>query len=249
MIMAITTCNAAQWSAFGETMAATFVRHWPREVRLTVYTEGFSVDPEEQFAGVDLDGAAPWLRLWKAAKTPAQCGMTSLGYKFRFDAARFAHKIAAIEAGARAFQDGILIWLDADIVSHSPITMDWLEALFPDGDLAWLDRDRTYPECGFLMFRLPGAWPIIDRLSDLYRSGSLFDLAEWHDSYAIQHVVKQAGREVSVRSLSGAGRSQHHVLVNSLVGDRLDHLKGDRKGIGRTPQHERVVAGGGSYWR
>jgi hypothetical protein len=40
------------------------------------------------------------------------------------------------------------------------------------------------------------------------------------------------------------------VFANSpQLATKLDHLKGSRKAGGRTPPHERVVAGGGKYWR
>ena len=248
---AVTTCNQAQWTAYGEAMAATFVRHWPREVRLTVYAEGFDGGAEEQFETIPLAAAAPWLAPWKVARSPAQCGLTPTGYAFRRDAVRFAHKIAAIGAAATELES-VLIWLDADIVAHAPVTLDWLEALLPaDADMGWLDRDHVYPECGFLMFRLPQAGKIIRQIVTAYQTGQIFKLREWHDSYVIETIVKAAetAGDLHVASLSGEGRAHHHVLANSPLAERLDHLKGKRKAIGRTPRHERCVAGGGAYWQ
>lgn len=239
------------WQAYGRAMATTFERHWPADVELTIYAEGFDGDRNGRVRFVDLDQAAPWLKPWKAKRTPDQRGMTPRGYKFRWDAVKFAHKVAALGAAAELEAD-VLIWLDADIVTHAPVTVEWLDSLFPaSADLAWLDRARVYPECGFLMFRLPACGRVIRQIVTTYQTGEIFKLREWHDSYVIETIVKaaEAMGEIRVASLSGEGRAHHHVLPNSPVSACLDHLKGNRKTMGRTPKHERRVAGGGAYWQ
>ena len=248
--LAVTTCNGEQWTQYGRAMATTFCRHWP-EVRLRVYAEGFATEQNGRVEFVDLDSAAPWLAPWKESCGPSARGITPEGYRFRWDCVKFAHKIAAIGAAADEFDEGVLIWMDADIVTHSPVSMTWLEGLFPEpADIAWLDRIGVYPECGFMMFRLPSALQVIRDLVFVYRGGQVFEFAETHDSFVIQRIVNSAvaSGEIIVCSLSGEGRRHHHVLANSPLGTRLDHLKGKRKAMGRTPKHERRVAGGGAYW-
>lgn len=247
---AVTTCSVAQWTAFGRAMVATFERHWPRDIQLWFYVDAFQGHDTERVRFLDLNQSAAWFARWKEHRTPEQHGKTTSGYKYRWDAVKFAHKVAAIGTAAETI-DGGLIWIDADIITHAPVTAEWLENLLPvDADIGWLDRDRYYPECGFLMFRLPQAAPIIRRIVAAYINDSIFRMAEWHDSFVIETVVKTAVKlgQIKVASLSGAGRAHHHVLANSPIGERLDHLKGGRKIIGRTPKHERVVAGGGPYW-
>ena len=83
------------WESYGRAMVATFRRHWPAEVPLRLYTEGFSCDIE----GVETDdlyAVAPWFGPWKAERTKAQRGYKTGKYRFRDDAVRFSHKIAAI---------------------------------------------------------------------------------------------------------------------------------------------------------
>jgi hypothetical protein len=252
-IMAVTTCNAAQWLAHGKAMADSFDRFWPEHVGLLVYAEGFSPERRPRVTFIDLDAAAPWLKPWKSERTAAQRGMTPKGYRYRWDAVRFAHKIAALDAAATACQSALLIWLDSDVMTHAEITSEWLEGLLPqDADLGWLDRERSTVETGFLAFRLPETRVLIHRLADLYANGTVFTLPETHDGYVIQHVVKEAEAAgvIRVASLAGEGRKHHNVFANSpQLATKLDHLKGARKANGRTPPHERVVAGGGKYWR
>jgi hypothetical protein len=249
---AVTTCNEAQWTSYGRAMAATFDRLWPPEIPLTVYAEGFQGETHGRIHFADLANAAPWLEPWKAARTLEQRGIKPDGsHTFKLDAVRFSHKIAAIGAAAEE-QCDVLIWMDADTVTHAPVTVGWLESLFPSHtQIAWLDRERYYPECGFLMFRLPEAAPVIAEILRMYQSGEIFALPQTHDSFVIQHVVDRfvARGEIKVSSLSGEGRKYHHCAPNSLISHCVDHLKGKRKALGRTPKHERQVPGGGAYWR
>lgn len=235
--LAITTCNGEQWAQYGRAMATTFCRHWPTDVPLRVYAEGFSGDENGSIEFIDLDEAAPWLAPWKARTYKAHRGYRTGKYRFRDDAVRFSHKVAAIAAAAVTTESDVLIWMDADTVTHSLVTIDWLDQLFPPpADIAWLDRARTYPECGFLMFRLPSALKTILGLRNAYKSGAVFRFAEWHDSWVIQQIVHQAVERgaITVASLSGEGRNSHHPFAVGPLGSRMDHLKGSRKAEGRS---------------
>lgn len=224
---AITTCNQSQWEQYGRAMATTFYRHWPSTVPLRVYAEGFNV-VEQPVECIALEVTAPWLSIWKALYRAPQYNGGENARDYRHDAVRFAHKVAAIGAAAEDADFDVLIWIDADTVTHSPVTTEWLDGLFPEpAVVAWLDRERTYPECGFLMFRFPAARRVIREVVKAYRNGSIFMLPEWHDSYVIQHVVQKSG--VAVHSLSGPeGRKNiGHPWVSSELASRLDHLKGE----------------------
>lgn len=241
---AVTTCHAAGWEAYGRNMARSYVLHWPFEVPLTVYAEGFIVSSEIVYQA-DLYEAAPWLEPWKAAHAHIK------PVDFRTDAVRFSHKVAAIGAEAER-GDGVLIWLDADTLTHSPVTVDWLDSLFPQHcAVAWLDRWGTYPECGFVMFRLPEARPIIREVVRMYQSEEIFKLPETHDSYVIQQVVEAAQRrgDIQVASLSGDAKGHGHPFINGPIGSRMDHLKGKRKDYGKSPSRDLMRPRKEEYWR
>jgi hypothetical protein len=232
-------------------MARTFCRHWPSDVRLRVYAEGFDPSGDLPVDVEDLDIAAPWLKPWKAERSKEQRGNGGGRYNFRLDAVKFAHKVAAIGAAANEVVD-VLIWLDADIVTHSPVTVDWLDGLLPAAaDLAWLDRVGKYPECGFLMFRLPAMQPIIGEIIAAYWSGAIFRYPQTHDSYVIQQFVEAGVRrqEIKVASLSGDARDWHHPMVAGPLGSRFDHLKGARKELGKSKPADLRTRRSESYWK
>lgn len=232
-------------------MADTFARYWPAEIALRVYTEGFTDDMNGRVEFVDLNSAASWLAPWKAARTAQHRGMVGARYDFKHDAVRFSHKVAAMASAADGPLD-LLIWMDADTVTHAPVTMDWLIKPFPEpAAVAWLDRAGTYPETGFLMFRLPAARPALAKAVGMYQSGGIFLLPAWTDCHVIQHVVDAARKrgEIEVASLSGDARIHSHVFANSELSKRMDHLKGPRKLAGRTPKRERKIRDEVAYWR
>ena len=73
------------------------------------------------------------------------------------------------------------------------MTIEWLDSLFPQSaDIAWLDRVNKYPECGFMMFRLPSAREVIQDIVAAYQMGAVFRFAEWHDSWIIWKIVEAA---------------------------------------------------------
>ena len=240
--LAVTTCNAEQWQAHGIRMVDTFTEFWDPTIRLWIYAENWGDN--------DLYEAAPWLAAFKKRYRDQRYNGGPGGRDYRHDAVRFAHKIAAIGAAADAYCD-VLIWIDADVITHAPVTRDWLDSLFPEpAILAWLDRDNCYPECGFMMFRMPAARPLIEGIVEFYRSGLLFNLPEWHDSYVIQHVVKVAG--IKPHSLSGEKGRKHigHPWVMSPLATRMDHLKGERrKARGRSLPGDLIEPRPEPYWQ
>lgn len=249
---AVTTCNAQGWEQTGRAMAQSFVEHWV-DVPLVVYAEGFVPD----VAGVDVRELPDWHARFKAAHAadPKAHGMTAFGrYNFRRDCVRFSHKVAAI-TDAGEDQSGVLIWLDADTRTFDTVRPAWLEDLLgPSAYMAWLGRDGVYPECGFLMFDTehPAHREIMGELRRRYESGEVFDMSQTHDSYVIEDVIltaKAMHKIMAPRNLSGPHSTRGHPWLGSRLAERMDHLKGARKALGRTPRHERLVKDGNSYWR
>lgn len=236
-------------------MAQSVVDRWPAEAMpLTVYAEGFEPDVD----GVVTKRLPAWLDAFKAEHggDPRKNGMTAGGYHYIFDAVRFAHKIAAVTDFGADLDDGIMIWLDADIYTHSDVTWEWLKALLPHpAYLGWLDRKNTHPECGFVMYRCShrSHGKMMQRMRDVYVSGDLFKMPRWDDCHMLQALVAKAqwSHEMPApQSLSGRAVRTSHPLVCGPLSQCFDHLKGDRKGKGRTPASERswFVNDGHPYW-
>ena len=132
-------------------------------------------------------------------------------------------------------------------MTHAPVDQEWLAGLLGDADFGYLRRARKYPECGFMLIRRSRAGnDLIRELVKLYRTDALFELSEWHDSFAIEEVRRRL--ETPSVSLSGDAESTGHPLVNGPLGARLDHLKGKRKAAGVSPRSDFKKLRKESYW-
>lgn len=232
-----TTYARRHWESHAKRCVETFRKHWPESVPLLQYDDAA------------LEERSSWLPAFKQRHR----GRPTVNFKF--DAVRFAHKIAAIELAAKGAIEsgaGVLIWMDADCITHAPVTTIWLTHLLGEGDFAYLSRaPRKYPECGFMMFRLDErGLAFIRAIVREYETDGLFAMAEWHDSWVIDIVRERFERMGKLRcvSLSGAGSRTPHPLVNGPLGAKLDHLKGSRKSEGRSREADLRVRRAEPYW-
>jgi hypothetical protein len=147
----------------------------------------------------------------------------------------------------------MLIWMDADTICHSPITMAEIERLCPmDKDICFLGRKGKYTECGLYAMNLKSEkvrrfLAKFQRYYDDAENG-IFTLEEWHDSYvfdAVRKLFDLNELDWSSHLIAGEG----HPLINSEWGAYLDHLKGDRKQAARSKLSDLKVPRTEAYWQ
>lgn len=274
-LAAVTTCSAQGYELYGRRLLTSFDRHWPDEVPLHVYAEGFEPDvPSPRIVQHDLLGSCPDLLAFRErhADNPAANGRPRLPVRlvanwrklkvrirrvteddmFRWDAVRFAHKsFALFHAAARSDAD-VLFWLDADIVCFSDIPKSFLEQLVPDDCLvAYLARPN-HSECGIVGYNLrhPAMRTFLERFEKLYVNDLFFQEAEYHDAYLFDRLRRKFERygHRSHDMAEGAGLACRHVFVNSALGQYMDHLKGERKSRGRSHAEDLRSARTEAYW-
>jgi hypothetical protein len=258
----ITTFNAAGYETYGRKMIQTFLENWPKDVMLEVYAENCTVnETADNLIVRDLNQVAEltafktkWQDVPKAngnvSQDPVRSSRKDASKRFKWDAVRFAHKVYSIFDCARKSNSDWLIWMDADMVCHSPITMSRLDDLC-SRDLCFLGRKDKYTECGLYAMNLQSA-PTIAFLEEFQRyyddaENGIFTLDEWHDSFVFDAVRKHAScfeLDWSSHLITGEG----HPLINSEWGAYLDHLKGDRKQVGRSQLKDLKIRRTERYW-
>lgn len=264
MIRVVTTCNAEGWHQTGREMVRTFLEYWPDNAVLHIYEEGFRAPEDPRVLAHHLPR---WHYDWKLlherhldahGRDPAHNPPRRRDYNFKRDCVRFSHKVAALTDVALVpeYRGDLLIWMDADTLTHAPVDGLWVRGLVqPWGNyMGWLDRAGNYPECGFLIFDTAHAvhTRFMTDLRDFYSSDQVFHLDQTHDSFVIQHLVKVAVRTGIMPkpySISGLARVHHHVFPNSVLGERLDHAKGAFKEVGRTPPERLSVKRAEAHWK
>lgn len=254
-ICAVTTFNQSGFNRYAQKMLASVRQHWPAEVEWFVYAEKCP----DAAGAIDLDANVSSVALFKRKYGGPGGGGdgyphgSETAYNFRFDAIRFCHKVFAQEDAmrrARAAGADLLIWVDADTITHSPIPKEYLEGILPPGaEVGYLGRARGSSETGFIVFRTtPLAERLVRDIADTYRSGLVFKLNEWHDGFVFDHCRREMG--ISGASLSGAYENNGHPFVNCSLGRYMDHLKGDgRKKSGRSRPTDLVVERRESWWK
>ena len=258
----ITTFNADGYAKYGQRMIQTFLQNWP--VDLVVYAEGCNVTETAPNLLVrdiaivtDLTTfKQQWQNIPRAngdvSSDPVRSKRKDAGKGFKWDAVRFAHKVYSIFHCAKHIDTDWLIWMDADTVCHSPITQEDLERLCPEtSDLCFLGRKHKYTECGLYAMNLRSlrVQYFLKQFQKYYDDAEqgIFTLDEWHDSFVFDAVRKHhplVELDWSSHLITGEG----HPLINSAWGAYLDHLKGDRKTLGKSKSKDLKVIRSEAYW-
>jgi hypothetical protein len=155
--------------------------------------------------------------------------------------------------------------MDADTVVHSPWSYQQFQECLPDTSwITYVGRGKgsqTWPECGFYGLNLKSivCQEFLAEFKRMYENAEqgIFTLPEWHDSYVFGEILNRMkftapnvldySAEMYLREAKTGGGG--HPLINSKLGQWIDHMKGDRKNLGRSKQSDIMVNRTESYWR
>lgn len=261
----VTTFNQSGYEKYGRRLLETFKANWPQEVSLMVYPEDCEItETAPNIVVRDLHSHSAELvqfkQRWKndaRARGEVPTGPPDRkgkrpGIGFKWDAIRFSHKVYSICHAAQNTDCDVLLWMDADMVCHTPISIQALEKFCPvDIDIGYLGRERKYSECGLYSMNLSSEQvkKFLEKFQWMYDNAEqgIFKLSEWHDSFVFD-VVKDS-MPLNLKNWSaGLIKGEGHPLINSEWGAYLDHLKGKRKDIGSSTRKDLLTTRPESYW-
>ena len=245
--MAVKTTVVSGWSPtgyaeYGKRFAETFDRHWPASIDLIVYVweptwlpRGVAAIMPTEVSGFlhrhhdnKKANGREYVQGWRLKHIKS-------GYCFRFDAVKFCHMAMYPWHAARMVKDGILVWLDGDVVTFKDIPEGFVDGLLGNADVAYLGRAGAHSEIGFTAYRLPAALPLLKRFHDLYSFDDVFKLREWHSAFCFDAARREFEKQgLRTRDLTPNGFG--HTWVRSPLAQYLDHLKGKRKALGKSPE-------------
>ena len=263
----VTTFHEAGLKKYGQRMIDTYLQNWPKEVTLHLYPENCNpkILDHSRVTLTDVETGVPDLKSFKGrwknvphangdiSSFPRLASRKDSHKPFKWDAVRFAHKVYSIFHCAKETDADVLIWMDADTICHSSITLNDLERMIPDNrDLCFLGRKGKYTECGLyaMNLRSTAVQEFLKKFQWMYDCAEIgiFTLEEWHDSFVFD-VVR---RNSTLKELDWSGHlisGEGHPLINSEWGAYLDHLKGDRKTQGRSNLKDLKVKRIEAYWQ
>jgi hypothetical protein len=271
----VTTFNQAGLTQYGQRMIDSFLSSWPADVDLLVYAENCqpTVPSTPRVKVIDLNTVMPltafkkrWANVPYAngdiSRDPIRSRRKDSNKNFKWNAVRFAHKVYAIFHAAKQTDADILIWMDADMICHSAISLNDVSRLCPqDKDLCYLGRRGKYSECGLYAMNLRSAsvQMFLEKFQNAYdfAEQGIFTYDEWHDSFVFDQIrnsmqLRELNWSDGLGDLRPSPRNspgEGHPLINSEWGTWLDHLKGDRKQTGRSWAKDLVVNRNEAYWK
>ena len=238
------------WISYGRKFWESFARFWPQSVDLLVYGEDGRTPagggPNMRMRPLaDCPGAAEFRERWKGdaratgrdVKPTWKPARRAAGYNFRFDAWKFAPQGFIPLQAYEDSQSEFLIWLDGDVITHAPVTEKMITCLLPpDKDIGFLGRGDKHPDIAFQIYRRgPIALSFLEDFADMYATDELFDLKEWHSAFIWKHCLGKYAQFSYDLTPGGEG----HVWHQSPLAQWGDHLKGQRKAAGRSPERRR----------
>ena len=260
----VTTFHKEGYDTYGKRMINTFLQNWPEHVELWVYAENCSVAEHDDGRLHILNESmelSKFVNTWKdvpkangdISGVPRLASRKDSHKPFKWEAIRFAHKVYAIFDCAKRCGADVLMWIDADTICHSPITLEKIDSLVPaNADLGYLGRQGKYSECGLYSMNLKSAniQKFLNEFQRMYddAENGIFQLEEWHDSFVFDDVRKRSN-VVECNWSSGIIRGEGHPLINCEWGAYLDHLKGDRKSNGRSLDKDLKIKRTEKYWQ
>jgi hypothetical protein len=275
-IAVVTTFHEKGLQEYGQRMINSFCDNWPAEVKLHIYPEMCNPAIKDHNHVTlkrleEIPELMTFKNRWKdvpkangdVSSDPIRSRRKDSGKGFKWHAVRFAHKVYAIFDCAKEIDADFLVWMDADTICHSPITMQELCKMIPaDSELCYLGRKGKYSECGLyaMNLRSPNVQAFLKEFQRFYDQAEqgIFQLAEWHDSFVFDAVrnkfpqmrqVDWAAHLHDLRPSSGNSSGEGHPLINSEWGAWLDHLKGGRKKLGRSKREDLKIQRTEEYWR
>jgi hypothetical protein len=256
----VTSMNQSYYEKVGHRMINSFVDNWDDNVNLRVYSEDMFSHTTLSRMGHTPTHRVNWYDLFKVEP---ECRAFIERHKDRPDqqnklelhlgAVRFAYKTFSVFAANKYSDADYVIWLDADVFTHTPISVDFLNTLVcPDVYTTYLGRENNYSECGFVIYNTkhPKHEAFQEMWRSLYTTDHLFQLPQWHDSFVFDCVRRHFEKHENLQNynMTPEGGAYDHVFINSVLGDYMDHMKGPRKDRGRSDAKDLYTTKRGKYW-
>lgn len=278
-ITVVTTFHQGGLDLYAQRFLNSFAERVDKRIKLIAYAEDCepqNPDPE-QITILTQEAALPKLvkfkEQWKGipkangdiSQDPILSCRKDSNKKFKWDAVRFANKVYAVFDACERSSDWC-VWMDADTFVHSDWSYEQFLELLPSTSwITYVGRGKgsqTWPECGFYGMNLNNVvcQEFLQEFERMYNdaNGGIFQLAEWHDSFVFGHILENFKKtspnvldysaEMYLREAKSGGGG--HPLINSKLGQWIDHMKGDRKSLGKSkPTDIMVNTRQETYWQ
>lgn len=220
MKIAVVTTFPVDYPTWQE-MLATFDANWPSDIELYIALDKVD-EPTHVRLVEEANRLMPSGRQFFVSNTWSEDkeaffkrNQDSPNLPYRFQVCRFSHKVFALYATMNAIKErefNYLIWLDADVITHKPISHEALKELIPhDQAVSYLGRsDAPHSECSFMAFNLKcGGQHVIESMHTKYITDAVLELPGWTDCDVFDSVIKGTANKNLTANVKG-----WHVFVH-----------------------------------
>ena len=231
MTTCVTTFSKDGYELYGHRMIETWLKYWPTDFKLQVYTEGYAlteIDP--RLISIDLETTCPDIVIFKnnSLKMVEQ-NPNEKRFKHKiFKTVKWCHKVYAMKH-ALSVNDDYLVFLDGDTYTTQAIAGN-IPKLLVGNDLFAVHFENLpnglHFETGLIVFNLTHdqtAW-LRDILTTAYDSLDIYTMKKTWDGYWFAHLYEKYKLPVCNLAKERTG-----VFGNPLIHRALVHDVGSRK--------------------
>jgi hypothetical protein len=193
----ITSQHEPYYNMIGKDCIASFLKFWPKEVTMELWAEGFTPDiKHDRLVIKDFEKINPRFRDFESLMFSSTDDHKVLSKR------NFWLKGHVALTALEEFDSDVFIWLDSDVVTHSNITLEYLNKLIPE-DVLSVDipaggkgRDKE-AETGFFALNLkhPLANEVIEYYKDYHTSLKMLTTARYMETSVWWEAIRQANKK------------------------------------------------------
>ena len=247
----VTSFSKEGYDKYAQEMLKTFKKYWDKDIQLEAWYHDFelpkSAPKAKNITYKNLNDDKDMLSYRERMSKYSSTATNKTPYDWKRDCIKWCHKVYALTSSARNHYDDTnwLIWLDADTVTHSPITLNFLNKVCSgDKDIVHLGRnDIDYSETSFIGINLKSMMgkEFLEDFRGCYDAGETIAYREWHDGFIFDRllIVHKAHGLIAdnltpnVKGIDAFGQS--------LLNDVMYHNKGMKKDDNALPPRYKFV--------
>jgi hypothetical protein len=228
MIDVITSFNKSYYELIGKESVDSWLKYWPTNMTLTCYVEEFTLPEHPRLKQISFDHLSPsYFEFQKSSENDRVKLFAKKAY-------------SVIHAMENSTADRI-IWMDADVISEQPLSLDFLEKLCPENTLTtfmgvWHHKTRGNAsselmfsaETGF--FILNPKHPLFKKFASRYReyydNHITTNLRRFYDGEVFGAVTKEFKDKAVMNDLCFAFPKPYKTPIrHTVLGKFLAHYK------------------------
>lgn len=223
-IAVITSFNSHYYDLIGKFCVGSFIKNWPADIKLTCYVEEMSIEQHNKINQIDFSELPPTYFEFMESK-----------YKNRVKT--FAKKGYSIIHAMENLDCDLLIWIDSDVVTHTPVTNKFLEELCSDKTLAsfmgvWHEFEgKDYFSCEssfFILNKKHKNFPAFSkRYREYYDNRLTENLRRFYDGEVLGATIKDLEHLGGMRELNPNFHKTPMPRIE--LNDHFSHLKAGLK--------------------